>query len=476
VLAARTQEILMNKHRTRIIRAILMLAALALTAGLLGTRPLPVSAQQNVFYVAPGGSRSGDGSQSSPWDLQTALNQPASVRPGATIWLRGGTYRGTFTSQLKGADGAPITVRAISGERVILLHASDGPALDLGNTHYVHFWGLEIAGPDAKRSTSRSKMTYGARVHQGSSSHNIKLINMIFRDAQAQGIGWWQAGRDMEIYGSLFYFNGTDQLDHGVYAHNVNGSKIFRDNVVFDNASHGFHGYAETVEKGLNNLVLDGNTFFNNGSVGYNTKKSKYGEYKRNILVGGLIPANNAVITNNYTYYPGKDGASLNLGYEGGTRNARVSGNYFMGGRLDISGGASELAFSGNTIYAPGGVKGMEQGGGNTWHNSRPGGVQIFVRPNAYEPNRAHITIYNWAYEGYIRLSADQLSGVKLAPGQAYELRNVQNYFGDVTTGVYNGREIGIITTGRSVAQPQGLGFKPASSFPHFGVFVLIAK
>ena len=46
------------------------------------------------FYVAPNGSSNGSGSFGSPWNLQTALNQPGAVHAGDTIWLRGGTYTG----------------------------------------------------------------------------------------------------------------------------------------------------------------------------------------------------------------------------------------------------------------------------------------------------------------------------------------------------------------------------------------------
>src|SRR5262249_10500020 len=54
---------------------------------------LTVALPQNTglqYFASPGGSPSGDGSVSNPWDLQTALNQPSSVHPGDTIWLRGG--------------------------------------------------------------------------------------------------------------------------------------------------------------------------------------------------------------------------------------------------------------------------------------------------------------------------------------------------------------------------------------------------
>ena len=72
------------------------------------------------FYVAPAGSPSGNGSIGSPWDLQTALNQPSAVHAGDTIWLRGGTYTGHFTSNLNGSSSTPIIVRQYAGERATI--------------------------------------------------------------------------------------------------------------------------------------------------------------------------------------------------------------------------------------------------------------------------------------------------------------------------------------------------------------------
>lgn len=71
------------------------------------------------FYVsASAQANSGDGSISAPWPIRTAFAQPSTVRPGDTIWLRGGIYRGKFICQLTGEPGRPITVRAYPGEWV----------------------------------------------------------------------------------------------------------------------------------------------------------------------------------------------------------------------------------------------------------------------------------------------------------------------------------------------------------------------
>lgn len=73
------------------------------------------SASAADWYVSPGGNPGGNG-MDRPWDLQTALNQPAGVHPGDTLWLRGGTYNGMFTSRLNGTAASPITVRSCPHE------------------------------------------------------------------------------------------------------------------------------------------------------------------------------------------------------------------------------------------------------------------------------------------------------------------------------------------------------------------------
>jgi hypothetical protein len=69
------------------------------------------------WWAAPAGSATAAGTQAAPWDLHTALKD-ARVKPGDTVFLRGGTYRGKFTSTLTGTPAAPITVRSAPGEWV----------------------------------------------------------------------------------------------------------------------------------------------------------------------------------------------------------------------------------------------------------------------------------------------------------------------------------------------------------------------
>ena len=126
------------------------LAALALAMA----ATLPTQAAD--FYAAPLGVASGTGSISSPWDLQTALNQPSSVKPGDTIWLRGGVYqinnRSTkFISQLSGTATAPITLRQYPGE-----HATVDGNLQQVNGGWAIYWGFEIMDSQTLRPRHHS--------------------------------------------------------------------------------------------------------------------------------------------------------------------------------------------------------------------------------------------------------------------------------------------------------------------------------
>ena len=94
------------------------------------------------FFVSPGGSGSNSGAAASPWDLATALSHPAVVKPGDTIWLRGGTYRGTFTSRLTGTSANPILVRQYPGERATIDGGdSGGNGILVISGSYTWYWG-----------------------------------------------------------------------------------------------------------------------------------------------------------------------------------------------------------------------------------------------------------------------------------------------------------------------------------------------
>ena len=97
-------------------RSLLFLAGV-LAAPAAGTSPC-------VHFVSPTGSAAGTGAADRPWDLATALaGAGGRVHPGDTVWLGGGTYRGAFGTQLR---GAPL------GTRMVQLEWTDNSNAELG--------------------------------------------------------------------------------------------------------------------------------------------------------------------------------------------------------------------------------------------------------------------------------------------------------------------------------------------------------
>ncbi|MCI0627103.1 MAG: tandem-95 repeat protein [Acidobacteria bacterium] len=439
--------------------------------------------RSSEWFVSPTGSASGTGTISNAWDLKTAIldnsdpsNKNSVVKPGDTIWLRGGTYKGAFHSKLRGSAGSWVTLRQYAGERATI----DGNGFDdttFGITgQWAKYWGFEVMNSDLNRTGDLWARVGGVDVN----APNIHLINLVIHDA-GQGIGAQHpdAGSDFEVHGCVIYFNGADgnRGGHGVYAQNQTGTKRFVGNVVYANISHNFHLFGSSGY--LDNMIFDGNTAYDHSVIA-----SVSG---RNFLIGGGNVAASPVIINN-NFYHSLDWANTDLGYQyggSGTLNAKMDRNYIVG--------HSSLTSARFHSYRPGlqmmnnvfwtSLDGMSQSSfpNNTYLSSRPTQNRIFIQPNKYETGRAVITINNWSMQNQVSVDLSNVDkngdgvgdGPLLNPNQSYQLRNVQDYFGDITQGTYTGSPIIVPMTGRTIGQPIGLP-KPPSTFPEYGVFVLI--
>ena len=423
---------------------------------------LAVSARAAEFYAAPDGSPSGSGSQASPWDLQTALDQPSAVQPGDTIWLRGGTYVGHYTSSLNGTAASPIVVRQYAGERATL-DGNDGTSnvTLLVNGSYAWFWGFEVTNTNPNRISSNTNPPPNRGEGTNLLGVGTKLINMIIHDTDQ---GTLTTANTNEVYGNVIYYNGYSGTDrghgHGVYVQHQGATpKPIHDNVIFDQFGYGIHAYTEGGN--LDYLDFEGNTSFNNGGISPNG-------WTTNILVGGLQIATSPTLIDNSTYNSQQSGAN-NAGYSAGCTNPMISGNYFDSGTALKIVSCSGITMTGNTFY--GSIQGFTQSQfpNNTYFSSRPTGAKVFVRPNAYEPGRGSITIYNWDLAGTVPVDL----GALLSTGSYYEVRNAQNPLGaPVFTGTYDGNPVAFPMTGMTPATPVGIA-APAPTGPEFNVFIL---
>jgi parallel beta-helix repeat protein len=445
--------------RTAVLAFVTVVALLCLT----------LKAQQ-TFYVSPTGTPAGDGTMRQPWDLATALAHPPQVKPGSVIWLRGGTYSGTFVSRLNGTSAAPIIVRQYANERATIDSGfNDGVALGVAGS-YTWFWGFEIMASGGVRTVNAEgalrRAAGVANAQAPGMGVGTKFINMSVHDTLL-GFGWWKDAKDSELYGNIIFNNGWDMGDrghgHGIYAQNETGTMRIEDNVILNQFGHGIHLYGSATAP-LNNFYISGNIAFNNGNA------SSHG-FARNLLVGGGKVAQRPVVIENYTYYPDRCCGTNDIGYDAGCTNLTLSRNYFINRgdtALNIK-RCSLTAFAGNTFYGTTLGFNRTAAPSNRYHDTRPTVNETFVRPNRYEPGRAHIVVYNWTSQNAVSVD---VSGAGIPVGGTYMLRSAEDYHGQRLTGVYNRGPITIPMTGWKIASPIGAA-TPRSALPEFGAFII---
>jgi hypothetical protein len=463
------------------------------------------NAGRSEFYVAPDGTPAGAGTKSEPWDLTTALNQPSAVKPGDIVWLRNGVYgdgRSAFESKLTGTPDRPIIVRQFPGERATI---NGGIAVFGANCWY---WGFEVTNTTPDRTDQRN-----APDGIDSYAADTRFINLVIHDTN-QGIGLWEKAENAEAYGCIIYHNGFQGSDrghgHGIYTQNLTGTKHIGDNIIFSQFGFGLHAYG-SANAHVEGYRVDGNIAFNNGDIS--------GARVDNILFAGGQTMKRIRIEDNYAYHtPSEDVGYSRLGWTWSPVNEDVSAsrNYWMGGFSAIElWNWNNVTFTNNTAYAAKSFVAIlsllesQKTSGYAWDNNTyygtglfrlsgqnrnweawkastgldansrqisgaPTGIWTFVRPNRYEPGRAHIVIYNWDHKDSVAVDLSRA----LKSGDRFEVRDAQNFFGPaVVTGTYSGAPVVLPMTGLKRVDPVGtVPSPPKHTAPEFGSFVLLPR
>jgi Malectin domain/Viral BACON domain len=500
--------------------------------------PIPLPTNGNNWFVSTDGSASADGSYGNPWDIATALLGPASVKPGDSIWLRGGKYgdgqyNSILYSRLIGTAAKPIVVRAYPGERVTIdeslqVGCCDG-AIDPTQGSYVWFWGLEFASFNPNRTAGADgPPAWGFQYNHNSGDMwgpGTKFINNIVHDT-ASGLSVWSA-TNAELTGNIIYNIGGYGPDrghgHSFYLQNQAPSVVTaNDNIAFNNFDIGMQVYGNGTYGYVQNMQLTGNIVFNSGIL--------YGHRADNLLVGGGINGpSGIVVKNNYFFNTPEANDGYNeLGFLWTPEaiDAVVTNNYFIGGSqaIDVERWDS-LTFQNNTIYANAvdetmfiysdtqnpatyhyqnnhyygsglfmvvpncdgwpcanaqtypypnwqSLTGLDAG--STFTPGPPTGLWAAVRPNAYEPGRANIVVFNWNLSPTVTVDLSA-SGIKI--GDSYQIRDTENWYnGPVVSGIYTGSPVTIPMTGLTVMQPFGsVPYPVVHTAPQFGAFVLLS-
>lgn len=386
-------------------------------------------------------------------------------------------YHGRFVSTLAGTATRPVVVRQAPRERAVLDHngAKDDAFVVQGS--WTWYWGFELTNSDPGRRGPPNSSSFRPDVVVNDGAHN-RFVNLIVHDG---GVAFYNYGTspDVEIYGCIVFDNGWTATDrghgHALYVKNDTGIVQLRDNVVFDQFGYGIHAYTDKGHGALRDIHVEGNILFDNGVVA--------GGGSANLLVGGGESASGIVVNDNVSYVsPGVAGANVLLGY-GAVRNADVviRGNIAVGGSpvLRLRHWAAVTALDNTWTGAGNPVVVEDADTAGRWRGNRvyaagrlPSGPVVVVRPNAYEPGRAFIAVYNPA--ALPAVSVD-LSTV-LQRGARYEVRNVQALDGPaVAAGIYRGVAVALPTTALPRPIPVGLTAPPAPpTGPVFNVFLLV--
>ena len=466
------------------------------------------------FYVSANASATGSGSLADPVTLANAIFQSRSpAKPGDTLWLRGGTYRGPFQAYLYGQTGKPITIRQYPGERAVI----DGNG---SSDVTLYIYGGGTVWRDIEVVNSSTDRTAGAGRPAGVyvEGFSTKLINCVVHDV-GLGVGFWTAATDSEMSGCLIYNVGFEKADnvgngHSVYSQNDTGTKTIHDNILCNSFGFGFNIYTENQQ--IRGYDLQGNISFNAGASSISDHRYS------NLFIGGLNPAARINVVSNFTYTAiGRDGAGARFSYgQPDNQDIVCTDNIFIGSDIAFQArywhtanvqrnviytspsqtllwaGPFNILSSGsiwnNNQYYGVGTKSFQAGESTTsfydfagWksysgrdQNSTassggPTGVRTVVRPNKYEPKRGHVAIYNW--DQLNRVAVD-VSGI-LQPGDRFEVRNAQNYFGaPVLSGTYIGVPLLLPTTNLYAAAPAGMAQSNVRPDKTFNSYVLIGS
>jgi len=474
-------------------------------------------ARAGSYFVAPNGSRVGAGTADSPWDLVTALNQPGVVQPGDTLWLRGGSYKGDFTSRLTGTSSAPIVVRQAAGERATI----DGRLRIEGS--YAHYWGFEVTSSDPQRVSAQSggepsDLPRSSTVVSVTGSY-VKLINLVAHDL-GQGVFGNMAAVGLELSGNLIYNNGWRGADrghgHNVYLQNDGPTKNVLDNVIFGSFAAGLHIYG-SEQAVLRNFRVEGNTIFESGEPLYDFP----GSPRWNVVQYGGTSFGATVYRGNSIYHRDPLIETVKIGTAGSppgsdiefrdnvihgfstfneVRRYTITNNRFTTGSTPVTGQSALVAFrpvpgepissnswNDNRYAVPSGSTQLPfyvagQGGyllpgwksatgydGASTMTDRFVGTTVIVRPSPYERGRAFVTVWNWDRAGAVNVD---LSGV-LSAGDAYQIHHVYDVFGaPIATGTYGGGSISVPQP--AIAPPVPTGYRPyGQPTPDFGVFLV---
>ncbi|MGE6630490.1 right-handed parallel beta-helix repeat-containing protein [Bacillus sp. NPDC077027] len=327
--------------------------------------------QGPTYYVATNGSDQHPGTKKKPF--RTIQKAARMAKPGATVYIRGGTYLERLVIQHSGTKKAPIVFQAYGKEKPVISGASikgskaNGGLVDINQKSYITIKGLSIA-----HLISQSEDATPAGIFISGSGKGVKLLhNHIFdiqtkhRNGNAHGIAVYgtkapKAIEDLEIKGNLVERLKLGASEAVVLNGNVTKFRI-TDNIVrrSDNIGIDLIGFEKTAPTTAYDQVR-------NGVVSKNKvyEISSYGNpaYGKEFSAGGIYVdgGKDIVIEHNITHH-NDIGIEVTSEHKGKmAENVRIQYNQVylnrftgisIGGYDEKRGGTSYSTISHNVLY-----------------------------------------------------------------------------------------------------------------------------
>jgi hypothetical protein len=309
----------------------------------------------NVYYIAPNGSDSNDGSIEHPWSsVDHAWDRS---ERGDTVYIREGTYSEGRNIWLTGGNGSGNqfwTLKAYPGET-----ATFTDARFIADDDYIRIQGLRLVNNSIMQAVSWDG------IHE-----HIEFLDNTFEGEMSPTI--YYICNNGRIEGNTIKLTNADS--HGLYIMHGSGN-IVRNNYVDGAAKYGIHiydeeKYSDEGHVSITNLLVENNTVLNAGSAGIIISAGE--STSLGIEIDGVLVRNNIIVSNN-------DGITIR--YYGSVRNVEIVNNTIYnneddgisvsahdvdgitivnnilhanrGGHISISSSLSDLSISHNLYYQP---------------------------------------------------------------------------------------------------------------------------
>ena len=360
-------------------------------------------------FVGPDGKQENPGTPAAPWDIASALGGGQPVAPGDAILLLPGTYRRRpdeqFSVKLAGTAEKPVVVRpappgSAKGAPPARVTIDGGLKVEDPSAHlWIRDLEILVSEPTptepvepGSHPESFKRPWGGLHVHGGK---HCKFINLVIHDTR-QAVSWWRGSTDSELYGCLLHNNGWPGTDRGhghcIYTQNETGVKTVSNCIM----TCRYDGTQTVQAYGSDKAFVDHYLFEENICYA-----------KGRFLIGGGKPSRGIRVFRNLLH-----DVDLQLGYNAPeNEDCEVRENVVANGGILIQ-KFKQVVNEGNRVV-PKGAK-------------RPEGAKVVLLPNRYDPDRAHLAVFNWQGAAEVEVPA----GAFLKPGEAFRLYDPKDVFG----------------------------------------------